>query len=564
MPQGLLEPRLYRAAFGPALLALIVVAFSLESPSKGVAPELAPPTFSGGRAAATARQLIDAYGDRRSGGAADRQVADLVEARLAEAGWAASSYSFDARTLSGERRLTNVIGVRAGPSDRRLAIVASRDGYPGELADAGAVETGVLLELARVLEGRAFDHTLVLASVSGGVDGGLGAEELARRLRRPVDAVIVVRNVTAAKTVGDVLARYDARLAVDPSFEQTLRRLASRELGAPGARTSVAGQLVRLGFPVALGEQATYPDTGLTAVALSPAGEALARPAVNRSEQAATTGRAALRALTTYDGRPPPVPPATAGLRVGGKQIPAWALTLLIGLLLLPLVVASVDGWARARRRAESATRGLLAVPAALAALTVVVLILRGSGLVGAVHAPPLPVEPLALTGTAPVVAAAFALLLAPLGAVTAAASVRQITPKGGEAGYALWLAAAGVAIFAVNPVAALFFLPALHLLMLLLLAGTRPRRVQVWTTVLVALLPVFAALAYYPVVFGIGAVDSLRFAALLVCGGFAAPLPVIAGGLTTAAILTAVLQLHWSAPRPATDASTTRSPLLH
>ena len=221
MPSGLLEPRLYRAAFAPALLALIVLAFSLESPPAGVAPELAPPTFSGQRATATARQIVNAYGDRRSGSADDERVAELFKARLASSGWTAHDYSFEARTLSGKRTLTNVVGVRAGPSDRRLVIVASRDGAPGLLAESGAVETGILLELARVLEGRAINHTLVLASVPGGVDGGLGAEELSRTLRRPVDAVIALRNVTAVQTSGEVLSWYDSRLAVDQRFEQS-------------------------------------------------------------------------------------------------------------------------------------------------------------------------------------------------------------------------------------------------------------------------------------------------------------------------------------------------------
>lgn len=565
MPSGLLEPRLYRAAFAPALLALIVLAFSLESPPAGVAPELAPPTFSGQRATATARQIVDAYGDRRSGSADDERVAELFKARLASSGWTAHDYSFEARTLSGKRTLTNVVGVRAGPSDRRLVIVASRDSAPGALAESGAVETGILLELARVLEGRAINHTLVLASVSGGVDGGLGAEQLSRTLRRPVDAVIALRNVTAAQTSGEVLSWYDSRLAVDQRFEQTVRRLAARELGAAGGEATVAGQLVRLGLPVALGEQATFPEAGLTAVSLSPGGEAMVKPEIDRSAQAAATGRAALRTLTTFDDRPNPSDPVTAGLRVGGKLIPAWALTLLIGMLLLPLVVATVDAWARARRRAESATRGVLAVPAALITLAAVVMILRSLAALGAIDAPPLPVEPQALTGSAPVVFGVLALVLAPLVTIAAIAAVRQISPKGGESGFALWLAIAGVVVFAVNPVAALFWIPVLHLLMLLLLAGTRPRRVQIWITLLIGLLPVLAALLYYPVVFGIGPVDSLRFGVLLVSGGFVGPLPAIVGCLAAVSVAAASMQLHWAAPPAARPgASTARSPLLH
>lgn len=565
MPTGLLEPRLYRAAFAPALLALIVLAFSLESPQRGITPELAPPTFSGLRATATAKQLTESYGERRSGSSQDDQVAELVRARLAASGWVANRYSFRANTLSGRRTLTNVLGVRAGPSDRRLVIVASRDGAPGTLAQSGAVETGILLELARVLQGRAFDHTLVLASVSGGVDGGLGAAELASSLRGPVDGVIAVRNITAAKTSGTVLSWYDTRLAIDPRFEQTVRRLAAIELGPPGGEASVLGQLVRLGFPVALGEQAGYPGKGLTAVSLSPGGEALVKPDLSKTSQAAAGGRAALRALTTFDGEFRPTEPAAAPLRVGGKQIPAWALILFTGLLLLPLVVAAVDGWARARRRNESATRGLLAPPAVLAWLVLLALLMRGLGAAGAIDAPSLPAEPAALEGAVPIVFGVLLLLLAPLGSLVAASAVRQISPKGGESGFALWLAIAGIVVFALNPVAALFWIPVLHLLLLLLLAGTRPRRTQVWLTVAIGLLPVFAAAVYYPAVLGIGLPDSLRWAVLLQAGGFAGPLAVLAGCLVAAAVFSAALQLHWAAPPPVRQgASAPRSPLLH
>ncbi|MBI5310007.1 MAG: hypothetical protein HZB14_03090 [Actinobacteria bacterium] len=565
MPTGLLEPRLYRAAFAPALLALIVLAFSLKSPQPGIAPELAPPTFSGQRVTATARQLTEAYGERRSGSAEDSQVAELVRARLASSGWVANRYSFEAKTLTGSHKLTNVIGVRAGPSDRRLVIVASRDGAPGSLSRSGAVETGVLLELARVLQGRAFDHTLVLASVSGGVDGGLGAAELARRLRRPVDGVIVVRNVTAAETSGTVLSWFDSRLAIDRRFEQTMRRLAAIEIGAPGGETSILGQLVRLGFPIALGEQATYPGNGLTAVSLSPGGEPLVKPDISKTAQSAAAGRAALRALTTFDGEFRPVEPAAAPLRVGGKLIPAWALILFVGMLMLPLVVTAVDGWARARRRQELATRGLLAAPAALLSLVAVALVMRGLGVAGAIDAPSLPAEPEALGGAGPVVFGLLALLLAPVGALVAVAAVRQLSPKGGESGYALWLAIAGLVVFALNPVAALFWIPVLHLLLLLLLAGTRPGRTQVWLTTLIGLLPVAAAIIYYPVVLGIGLVDSLRFAVLLQAGGFAGVLPTLGGCLVAAAVFAATLQLHWASPPPARQgAPASRSPLLH
>ncbi len=550
MPPGLLEPRLYRAAFVPALLALIVLAFSLKDPPRGLTPEPAPPTFSAQRALVTARQLTDAYGARRSGSTQDARVAELVRARFNENGFVTHRYDFRTRTLSGRRTLANIVGIRAGPSDRRLVIVASRDGSPGTLARTNAVETGVLLELSRVLQGRSFAHTLVLASVSGGVDGGLGAERLARELRRPVDAVIVLRNLSYSTDEAAVLARYDSRLRPDVRLERTLQRIAAIEFTNIDTPRATAGQLVRMGFPLALGEQAVFPEHGFSAASISPGGEALVRSSIAGTSVAASAGRSALRALTTFDGDFRPAAPAPAELRVGGKAIPSWALILFVGILLLPLVVVAVDGWARARRRHESARRGLIATPLALAWLLIVALLLRGLGAAGLIDAPSLPAEPEALSGSVAAIVGVIALLLAPAGLMVAAGLARRHSEPGGEAGFALWLAFAGIAVFFVNPVAALFWVPLLHMLVMLLLSGTRPRRLQVWLTALGGLLPVVLALVYYPVVLDMGPLDSLRFAVLMQAGGFGGLATVLGTCVIVAAVFVSLLQLHWTAPR--------------
>lgn len=563
MPPGLLEPRLYRAAFTPALLALIVLAFSLGDPPRPRTAELAPPTFNAQRANAIAEQLVENYGARESGSINDQQTAELVRARLSDFGFGAARYDFDARTLSGGRTLTNVVGVRAGPSDRRLLILASRDGSPGKLERVGATETAILLELARVLQGRAFDHTLVIASVSGGVDGGLGAQELSRSLRGPVDGVLVLRNTGTPAEGSPVLAQFDSRLQPDQTFARTVEQIAKVELGRPTQDRSIPAQLVRLAFPMALGEQATYPQNGLAVAAVSPGGEPL-EPVVDAARtQVGAVGQTALRMLTSFDGEFTPEDPAPTPLAVGGKLIPQWALALLIGTLLLPLVVAVVDAWARARRWGEVSTRGLLAPALALVPLLAIGLAIRGIGLSGLIDAPRLPPDPSALSGAGTIVAGAIALLLTGLCVAIAAGYARQMTPKGGEAGYALWLAIAGVALLIMNPIAAGFCLLMLHLLMLLLLAGDGPRRSKIAMFTLLGLLPLIAAAIYYPMVFGLGPGGSLRYLVLLQAGGFIGPIGMLAGGVVLAACLTALIQLTWNAPRPRRGAlAPTPSPL--
>jgi hypothetical protein len=552
VPEGLLAPRLYRAAFAPALLALVVLAFSLQDPARGVSPELSPPGFSAMRASQFADQAVINYGARRSGSADDNRLAQLVAARMEGVGFDASVTRFDATTLSGRRPLTQVVGIRPGPSDRRLLVVASRDGAPGELRRSGALETGILLEMARVLQGRNFDHTIVLASVSGGVDGGLGAKRLAETLRGPFDGVLILRNVGGPVDDALTLTTNNSRRIPGERYSRTVRHIAGIEFSRPwvGQTGSLTSQLMRLGFPLSLGEQAAFIDNGLTAVSVSPAGEAL-RPVVGNGRAAAmSTGQTALRTLTTMDDAFIVAPPSSAPLRVGGKLIPQWALLALIGALFFPLLVASIDAWARARRWNHVEQRGLLAPAIALVWLLVIGFLLRGAGLSGLIHAPPLPPDPAGVSGFAATAIGLLAGVFAVFGVLVAAGAARQATPKGGEAAFALWVVFTGLLVFVVNPVAAGFLIVLLHLTVLMLLTAGRPRRRQIALLALVGLLPLIFALAWYPALFSISPGGLIRYAVLIEAGGFVSPAALAAGCAVVAAVGTALIQLWWSAPR--------------
>ena len=76
--------------------------------------------------------------------------------------------------------LTTVVATRPGQSERRIVLLAHRDG-PG-LANLSG--TAALLELARVLKSRELRKTLVLVSTSGSTTGFAGARAWAQR-RRP-------------------------------------------------------------------------------------------------------------------------------------------------------------------------------------------------------------------------------------------------------------------------------------------------------------------------------------------------------------------------------------------
>src|SRR3954447_9907373 len=74
-----IEPRIYRAAFLPALLALVLVAFSLETPPRPVSQGLAADAlFEGTSAVTTVRDIASTTPDRRAGKPGDIKVASRV------------------------------------------------------------------------------------------------------------------------------------------------------------------------------------------------------------------------------------------------------------------------------------------------------------------------------------------------------------------------------------------------------------------------------------------------------------------------------------------------------
>ncbi|MBI5105178.1 MAG: hypothetical protein HZB46_09390 [Solirubrobacterales bacterium] len=67
----MLDPRLYRAAFVPVLLAVMVVAFSLQARPRPIGTTLAPDAFDGTKAGQTLDELAAAFPRRVPGDAAD-------------------------------------------------------------------------------------------------------------------------------------------------------------------------------------------------------------------------------------------------------------------------------------------------------------------------------------------------------------------------------------------------------------------------------------------------------------------------------------------------------------
>jgi hypothetical protein len=529
----MLDPRIYRTALLPVVLAVIVFAFSLSDQQAALTSNLPPVAFSGSNAYASMTALAREYPKRPPGSAADDAIASYVASRLGGPngyGFEISRSFFRARTANGTRTLENVIGIRAGQQNGSIVVVAHRDSL-GSPATAELSGTAVLLELARDFSGETLQHTIVLASTSGSV-GAAGAAQLARELPQPVDAVIVLGDLAGVSVREPVLLPWSNGQRVAPTLlRNTIGATLSSDASLSPGSTGLLGQLAHLAFPMTPSEQAPFNSSGEPAVLVSVAGER--GPAVNEPtslDRISGIGEAVLQSVSALDAGPTVSPPSTY-LLLGGKVVPAWAVRLLVLTLILPVLLTSIDGLARARRRGYPILRWVVwvlsaALPFALAAVLVV--LVRAIGLTAA--APPGPVA----RGVA--LRAGDIALLAVLGCTIVGGLVllrpfviRLLGPRAGErdsrnpgaaAAVLIVLSVISLAIWWANPFAAALLVLALHLWMWVVVPDVRlpmPGLVLLLAIGLAApaLIPV-----YYALTLGLGPVGFAWSSTLLLAGG--------------------------------------------
>src|SRR5438105_7462373 len=176
----MLDPRIYRTGLVAVVLAVIVFAFALQGQAGPLKTSLAPDAFNGQNAYQNTVSLARQFPRRPPGSAQDAALGRVVGTRLRADGYSVREQRFVAATPSGSKRLVNVIGVQQGLSNAAIVVVAHRDSlHSPALAEQSG--TGVLLELARVLSGETFTHTVVIASTSGS-SGAAGAGQIAAGL----------------------------------------------------------------------------------------------------------------------------------------------------------------------------------------------------------------------------------------------------------------------------------------------------------------------------------------------------------------------------------------------
>src|SRR5215207_7652643 len=136
--------RLYRLAFLPALVAVVVILFSLEPIPGPLEAPIALAGFDEEGAARTARQIAGTAPERTPGSEEDSAVADLIAERFAEIESAEVSEQSFSSSFDGEDvELRNVIATLPGESERRLVLLAPRDSAAGPGVASSAAATGV-------------------------------------------------------------------------------------------------------------------------------------------------------------------------------------------------------------------------------------------------------------------------------------------------------------------------------------------------------------------------------------------------------------------------------------
>jgi hypothetical protein len=571
------EPRVYRAAFVPALLALVLTMFSLQSRPRPLAQGLAADVlFDGNVAAAEAARIVAAAPDRRAGTQGDLRTADRVVNALDDAGF--PSIERQEFGHAGEQ-LVNVIGRRAGRSRRQIVVVANRDAAVVPEATGSAADTAALIELARVLQGRATSKTLVLASLDGSNLGQVGARRLIAELPDPslVDGVLAISDLASPTRRGPLVQAWstDERRA-GIGLQRTVAESIRRELDGPVGSSGALGQLARLSFPIGIGAQAVLLDEGYDAVRIAGSGEL--PPDGNGplesidEDRLGALGRATLRTLTALDrgGRPEHGP--TSYVIAVSQVMPGWVLTLLAVTLLLPALVATVDAFARARRQLVEVMPWLRWVAAWVAPFLAGLAVAELLALAGATPAPPpspVPPDVLPLDGPALGVLAGVAVGMA--GALwlarflAARPEPRLKRPEGSGAAVAVALVAnvAALLLWLADPFAGLLAVPTAHLWLLVLLADVAPRRRVRALLLALGVLPALLVAVYYLVALSMDPLSGAWYLLLLVTGHTVGLLTSLVACLMLGALCAAAELVYRSPAAPAAGEQAQPAPSL-
>jgi len=474
--------RLYRGTWLLVGLPLLLAAFSVARPTP--LPRAFLPAFDG-EATKTLAETLAGHPYRLPGSLA---TADWFREQLQPYGLPIHAERFSAVIPGrGKVELQNLIAEANGRSPRAIVVMAHRDNDGrGPGANDNASGTAMLIQLARaygVPPGRPAaqlrpNHTILFLSTDGGAYGGVGAAWFAAHypLRNDIAGVINLDSVAGS---GRIRMEFSGDTPREPSgtFLQTIAARITAQTGRSPARPGALRQLIDLGFPFSLYEQAPFLAHGIAAVTLTTASDNPPDPVSDtgdrlRADKLTQVGRAAQDALGTLDEGLEFTQGTSTYLYLGSRLIRGWAIELVLIACLLPFLATAIDLFARCRRRHIPLAPALRAYRSRLAFWAWVVGLFELFRLLGAwpdgVARPIPPSSPLAHDwATKGLLALAVLALLGWFVTRERLIPRRAITIEdelAGQTASLLCLGALSLLVVATNPFALLFVLPSLHI----------------------------------------------------------------------------------------------------
>jgi hypothetical protein len=519
---------------------LLVLLFSVSTTGTLQRP-LLEPVFDTTSAVTLAEDLSTNHPSRVPGTASAENATHWYTETVARLGLTTSQdvWSDELPDL-GRVQLRNVVTVIRGRSDEAIVLVAHRDnaGVDAEFGN-NASGTAALLEIARGYAPQADapaplpQRTLVLVSTDGGAFGGAGAARFAEESPYAGDAIaaIVLDGLGGPGRPRLALAGNDSTSPARTLVSTASARI-EEQAGVRPLLPSVLTQLVDLGIPFALGEQAPFLARGIAAVTITtddpgdpevPAGDPAA-PLANA--RLGALGRSAEALLASVDATVQPAFRTRAGLFLDDRVASGWTVRLTLIAAVVPFVLGVLDLLVRSRLRGvplAPALRGLRA--RFLLALYGGFLLWLGGLLTVFPTGETLPLPPyssyLADVSVSGLAVLAIAFVLGWLAARRRLVAAEGPTPEERLAGYSValaWLAAIAIVVALVKPFAVVFLLPSLYAWLWL------PLRTGLWPRVGVyaaGLLGPIGGLLILGRELGLGLVDTALYAAGLATVGY-------------------------------------------
>lgn len=575
--------RIYRAAWLVVAVPLLVAAFSVGRPVALQQPRL-PPSFDRTTAVQFANELATRFPDRRPETAGGRGATEWVAARFRDYRFAVARQEFDANVPGlGTKRFVNLVAtapVRSQSnvvrSQQTIVVLAHRDnlgGSPG--ANDNASGTGALLELARDTGSASLSHTLVLVSTDGDAYGGLGAADFARNsgFGPRLAAVIDLDSIGGR---GDPWIQFAGETPRTPAATLVATAEASVETQADTTplRADALSQLIDLAFPFTLYGQGPFIAHGVPAVTLTTAGP---RPPSPEGDTPATLdarkmdelGRSSQVLLGSLDAAADVARGTESYVWVGTRVVRGWTIQFVLLAALLPFLAATIDLFARCRRRHIALRPALRTLASRLGVWIWAGMLLAFFTFAGLLpNGDPRPLAPDSEAAQDwPIMALVVLGCLSALGWIVARPRLvptREVTrPEelGGHLAAMLGLGVVALVVAAQNPFALVFVLPSLHAWLWLPHASERGRPVAllVYAAGLLGPLLLLASFAFR---FEMG-LDALWYLVALVSVGYVS-LPFVIAFLAWGAVAaqTGAVALGRYAPYPAAGERPRRGPI--